>query len=78
MDKNNFDVRKRTFDFAVSIIKLRRHLEKGKIVVKVLMQQLLRAGTSIGANLEEGQAGQSAADFISKNAISLKEARETN
>lgn len=76
--QNNFDIRKRTFDFAVSIIKLCRYLEKGKIVGKVLIQQLIRAGTSIGANLEEGQAGQSAADFISKNAISLKAARETN
>jgi len=37
----------------------------------------LRAGTSIGANLEEARAGQSRADFISKNAIALKEARET-
>ncbi|MGI9036320.1 MAG: four helix bundle protein [Pyrinomonadaceae bacterium] len=78
MDKDNFDIRKRTFDFAVSIVKLCQYLEKEKIVGKVLIQQLLRAGISIGANLEEGQAGQSTADFISKNAISLKEARETN
>jgi len=39
--------------------------------------QLLRAGTSIGANVEEAQAGQSKADFISKNAVALKESRET-
>jgi four helix bundle protein len=39
---------------------------------------LLRAGTSIGANIEEARAGQSRPDFISKNAIALKEARETN
>lgn len=39
--------------------------------------QLLRSGTSIGANVEEAQAGQSRADFISKYAIALKEARET-
>jgi four helix bundle protein len=38
---------------------------------------LLKSGTSIGANIEEAQAGQSRADFISKNAIALKEARET-
>ena len=36
------------------------------------------AGTSVGANLEEAQGGQSKPDFISKNSISLKEARETN
>ncbi len=41
-------------------------------------QGRLRSGTSIGANLEEAQAGQSRADFISKNAIALKEARETH
>ncbi|HXG83654.1 MAG TPA: four helix bundle protein [Pyrinomonadaceae bacterium] len=40
--------------------------------------QLLDAGTSIGANLEEAQAGQSPDDFIHKNSISLKEARESN
>ena len=42
-----------------------------------MSKQLLRAGTSIGANLEEARAGQSRADFINKNAIALKEARET-
>ena len=40
--------------------------------------QLLDAGTSVGANLEEAKAVQSKADFIHKNAISLKEARESN
>ena len=44
---------------------------------RTLAKQLLRAGTSVGANLEEAQGGQSKADFISKNAIALKEARET-
>lgn len=39
---------------------------------------MLRSGTSIGANVEEAQAGQSRADFISKNLIALKEARETD
>jgi four helix bundle protein len=38
----------------------------------------LKAGTSVGANIEEAQAGQSKADFISKTAIALKEARETH
>lgn len=44
---------------------------------RLLSKQLIRSGTSIGANLEEAQAGQSKADSISKNAIALKEARET-
>jgi four helix bundle protein len=42
-----------------------------------LGRQLLRSGTSIGANVQEAQAGQSRADFISKYAVALKEARET-
>jgi four helix bundle protein len=47
-------------------------------VCRTISYQLLKAGTSIGANLEEAQAGQSKADFISKNSISLKEARESH
>ena len=43
-----------------------------------MAKQLLRSGTSIGANVEEAQAGQSRSDFIYKMAIELKEARETN
>jgi len=46
-------------------------------VSRILCSQLLRAGTSIGANVQEAQAGQSRPDFISKYAIALKEARET-
>jgi four helix bundle protein len=42
-----------------------------------MSRQLLRSATSIGANLEEADAGQSRADFISKCSISLKEARES-
>jgi len=43
----------------------------------VLSKQLLKSGTSIGANVEEAQAGQSRADFLSKMSIASKEARET-
>jgi four helix bundle protein len=43
-----------------------------------LANQLLRSGTSVGANLEESKGGQSRADFLSKVSISLKEARETH
>ncbi|WP_375502808.1 four helix bundle protein [uncultured Nostoc sp.] len=46
-------------------------------VARTLAQQLLRLGTSIGANVEEAQAAQSKADFISKLMIALKESRET-
>lgn len=44
----------------------------------ILSKQLLRCGTSIGANLEEAEAGQSRADFVSKCVIALKKARETH
>lgn len=44
----------------------------------MLMPQILRAGTSVVSNVEEAQAGQSRADFVSKMAIALKEARETH
>ncbi len=43
----------------------------------VLSKQLLRSGTSVGANINEAQAGQSKADFIAKMSIASKEARET-
>lgn len=71
------DIRERTFNFAVRIVKLCQILDEKPGVGRTLGQQLLRSGTSIGANLEEVQAGQSKADFIHKNAIALKEARET-
>ena len=71
------DLRERTFRFAVQIVKLCQHLELRNGVSRTLSRQLLRAGTSIGANIEEAQAAQSRPDFISKNGIALKEARET-
>ena len=70
------DIRERTFEFAVRIIKLCQYLDKKPGVSRTLSGQLLKAGTSVGANAEEAQAGQSRADFISKNSIALKEARE--
>ena len=72
------DIRERTFSFAVRIIKLCRFLEKKTDVGKSLINQLIRSATSVGANLEEAQSGQSKPDFISKNSIALKESRETN
>jgi four helix bundle protein len=77
-DDRPVDIRKRTFDFAVRIVRLCNHLFGKPGVSRTLANQLLKAGTSVGANVEEAQAGQSRADFISKNAIALKEARETH
>jgi four helix bundle protein len=70
------DITERAFEFALRIIKLCQHLDKKPGVPRTLSYQLLKAGTSVGANIEEAQAGQSRLDFISKNSIALKEARE--
>ena len=71
------DITQRSFQFAVRVVKLCKHLDSAAGVSRTLGNQLLRAGTSIGANVEEAQAGQSKADFISKLSIANKEARET-
>jgi four helix bundle protein len=68
----------RTFDFAVLVIQLCVKLDERPGVGRVLMSQILRAGTSVPANVEEAQAAQSKADFVSKMSIALKEARETH
>ncbi len=72
------DIQKRAFSFACRIVKLYQFLAKQKGVGEVLGRQVLRSGTSIGANLEEAMAGQSKADFVSKCNIALKEDRETH
>jgi four helix bundle protein len=67
----------RTFAFSIRIVELCRALGKHPIN-RVLGTQLLRAGTSIGANVEESQAAHSRREFACKSAIALKEARETH
>jgi len=76
MSKTPKDIKERAFEFALRIIKLCEHLDRKPGVPRTLSYQLLKAGTSVGANIEEAQAGQSRPDFISKNSIALKEARE--
>jgi len=71
------DIKDRTFDFAVRIVGLCQVLSDHSTVGRRLSYQLFDSGTSIGANVEEAQAGQSRADFISKYSIALKETRET-
>jgi len=68
----------RAFAFAVRIVRLCKYLESQDRVSRTLANQLLRFGTSIGANVEEAQAGQSKADFIAKMSIARKESRETH
>ena len=74
--KCKIDIYDRAFDFACRIVRLHQSAAR-TTTTRPLLVQLLRAGTSIGANLEEAHAGQSRADFVAKARISLKEARET-
>jgi four helix bundle protein len=69
-------IREKSYAFALEIIRLSKLLQDRREFV--LSRQLLRSGTSIGANVEEAQAGQSRADFASKMSIASKEARESN
>ena len=73
--KENIIIEK-SFDFAVRIVNLYKYLSKTKNEY-ILSKQLLRCGTSIGANVAEAQRGQSKADFAAKMAIASKEANET-
>ena len=66
----------KSFDFAVRTVNLYKHLTDNKKEF-VLSKQLLRSGTSIGANVTEAQKGQSKADFNAKMNIALKEANES-
>ena len=68
-------IKEKSFEFAVKIVKLYKELNEEKEFI--ISKQLLRSGTSIGANIKEALQGQSKADFISKLSISLKEAVET-
>ncbi len=77
MMSNHKQITDRTFEFSVRIINLCKVLNESSGVGRTLSQQLLKSGTSIGANVEESQSAQSTADFIHKLEISLKEARET-
>jgi four helix bundle protein len=65
----------KSFDFSLSIIKLFIELKKENEFI--ISKQILRSGTSIGANVEEAIAAQSKKDFIHKMSIASKEARET-
>src|SRR5262249_49263264 len=62
---------------ALRVVRLCVHLDAAPGVKRTLGNQLLRSGTSIGANVEEAHAAHSRADFVSKMTVALKEARET-
>lgn len=75
MQKSNI-IKEKTYKFALEIVKLYKKMLSDNEYI--LSKQLLRAATSIGANVEEATAAQSKKDFISKMSIVSKEARETN
>ena len=74
MKKRN-EIVERSKDFAVRIIKLAQYLEKQKIYS--IANQIIRSGTSIGANVHEAQSSEAKKDFAYKMNIALKEARES-
>ena len=76
MKKDNI-VQQKSYQFAVRIVKTCKYLQQEKKEY-ILSKQLLRSGTSIGANIEEAIGGQSEKDFFAKLTISYKEARETH
>ena len=76
MKKDNV-IQIKSYDFAVRVVKLYKHLSQEKKEF-VLSKQLLRSGTSVGANVEEAIGGQSRKDFFAKLTIAYKEARESH
>jgi len=75
MKKDNV-VRDKSFALAIRIVNVYKYLQQEKKEY-VLSKQLLRSGTSVGANIKESIGGQSDKDFVSKISIAYKEARET-
>lgn len=74
--RNENIIEQKSFDFAVRIVKLYKYLSAEKKEF-VLSKQLLRSGTSIGANVFEAERAHSKADFFAKMTIALKEANES-
>ena len=71
-----FDIKDRTLDFAIRLAKLIKKFPKDSAGM-VLSRQLIRAGTSVGANMEEADGASTRKDFFNKVSIARKEARET-
>ncbi len=72
------DLPERTFAFAERVVRLCVFLEQNGRVSTTLATQLLRSGTSVGANVEEAGSAESRKDFIHKYSIACKEARESH
>ena len=77
MGDRPYDLKLRTKEFALRVIQLYSRLPKTEVVAQVLGKQVLRSGTSVGANYREASRGRSKAEFISKIGDGLKEIEET-
>lgn len=75
-DRPPFDIKERMFLFGVRIVRLVGRLPKTVAGIEI-GRQIIRSGTSVGANAEEADAAESRRDFIHKMSIARKEARET-
>jgi four helix bundle protein len=75
--EERISIQQRSKQFAVRVVQFYCYLEQKSSAGQILGKQLLRAGTSIGANCNEAISAQSPKDFIHKYEIALKEARET-
>ena len=76
MSKQNIILEK-SYNFGLRTVKLYMHVRKNKVERELLIQ-FLKSGTSVGANVEEAEGGQSLSDFIHKIGIAYKEAREAH
>jgi len=74
-DGSENPIREKSYEFALAVIKLYCRIQQQKEYV--ISKQLLRSGTSVGANVEEAIAAESRRDFVHKMALASKEARET-
>lgn len=77
MKKEDIKILGRSYQFALRIVKMGQHLPESNCA-RIIGSQLLRAGTSVGANVEEAVAAFSKPDFTHKMSIALKEARESH
>lgn len=71
------DIQERSFEFGVRVVRLVDRLPRTVAGMKI-GQQLIKSGTSVGANLQEADAAESKRDFIHKVGIALKESQETH
>jgi len=77
METPPYEIQERTFQFACRIVRFCRQLSDAHPVTRKLAFELLKSGTSVGANTEEADAGQTKPDFRTKIAVARKEAKES-